>query len=114
MYHCGDMCIPLTDDTYKRHKCSVEYFSNSSGTFEHCEVKFNNTCITNFGDCLLQAKSGVLLTGLCTYKKSTSLIRQLCHISCDFEKGNTWLNSCTTLVEIRSQSALYNTTNPSE
>lgn len=113
MYHCGGECIPIANDTISCKRHNVEYYSNSTGRFESCKPTSNDTCITNLGNCLSQAESGVLLIGLCTYGVTQSL-RQQPGIKCDSEGRNIWLNRCTTLVVVWSQSFLYNTTNPSE
>ena len=113
MYHCGGECIPITNDAISCTRHNIEYYSNSTGIFESCNPISNDTCITNLENCLSQAKNGVLLIGLCSYRV-TQPLRQQSEIKCDSEGRNTWLNSCTTLVVLQSQSLLYNTTNPSE
>jgi hypothetical protein len=111
MYHCDGKCIRIIDDGIN---CNIDYHSNSTGILEICKPKSNGTCITDLGNCLPQAKSGILLIGTCTYKVSSSL-RQLPHIQCDSEGKNIWLNGCTTLEILRLQSFVYNTTtHPSE
>lgn len=117
MYHCDGGCIPMANDIpCIQH--SIEYLSNSTGMFPRCAHApiSNGTCImvTDLEHCLSQAKNGVLLIEYCNYliKNSTSLPDQLSHFKC--ENNRNWLNQCTTLVILRSQIFIYNTTNSSE
>ena len=111
MYHCDGECVPLADDIpCDRH--IIEYHSNSTGMFHRCGLTSNGICINDLGNCLSQAKTEVLLAEYCNYRVSKSF-RQPSHIKCEGKKN--WLIHCTTLVVLRSQIFLYNTTtNPSE
>ena len=110
MYHCGGECVQtLTADDIP---CGQHYYSNSTGMFVRCEPTSNSMCITDLGNCLSQAKTGVLLIEYCIYRVTESL-HQLSHIKCEGKKN--WLEHCTTLVIPRSQIFIHNdTTNSSE
>ena len=117
MHHCDGGCIPMANDIpCKRY--SIEYHSNSTGTFVSCPHApvSNGTCLmaTDLGDCLSQARNEALLIEHCNYQvvDSNSLPDQLSHFKC--ESNRNWLNQCTTLVILRSQVFIYNTTNASE
>ena len=113
LYHCDDKCVSVANDAPCK-RIAIEYLSNSTGMFLPCEPTLSESnCIniTSLNGCLsAQANDGVLLIKQCNYNVRNYNLPL--HTQCNGK--NDWLEGCTTLIVLLSQTVVYSNTTSSE